>query len=35
MNYIIIKKELHLSHLALIISKNNPFAYDVGEDKNI
>lgn len=33
MNYIIIEKELHISHLPLIVTKNNSFLCIVGEDK--
>lgn len=33
MNYIIIEKELHISHLALIVTKNNSFVCVIGEDK--
>lgn len=33
MNYIIIEKELHISHLSLIVTKNNSFLCVIGEDK--
>lgn len=33
MNYIIIEKELHINHLALIVAKNNSFVCVTGEDK--
>lgn len=33
MNDVIREKKLHISHLALIVTKNNSFVCVVGEDK--